>query len=141
MKKIMLLLLFVPLIGFSQDFGNYKVEEHKPEPKTGLVKNQWYKSSGGSFIQYFNQTPIGIKNAISEIKSILLSNKIKIEEPSLDSTYLSSIVKDFYDYEMLNISISNESSEVYQSWDIDRKSFLVLNLKKDSYYIMILSLN
>lgn len=142
MKKIILvLLLFVPIISFCQDFGNYKVENYKIAPDKGSLNNQWYIFKSGGFYKDFNKTPIGIKNAISDIKSILLVNKIKIEEPTLNTTYLSSIVKDLYDYEMLNISISNESSEVYQSWDIDRKQFLILTLKKDSYNIMILILN
>lgn len=142
MKKIIFILCFIPLIGFSQDFGNFKVEDFKKELEKGTVNNQWYEfKSGGGFYKYFNKTPIGIKNAISEIKTILLSNKLRIENPSMDSSYLSSLVKDIYDYEMLNITISNENSEITKTWDIERKQFLMLNLKSDKYSIVILKLD
>lgn len=138
MKKIILLLLFVSSFSYSQDFGIYKVENYKIFPKENAKNNQWYSFEEGKtfYIKYYNITPIGIKNAVSDINEILRVNSLKFDS-AFDSSFLSSIVKDIYDYEMLNITIGNESSEVKKSWYINRTETLTLLLKKDDYEISI----
>lgn len=138
MKKIILLLCFIPFIGFSQEFGIYKVDNPIIMPDKGVKNNQWYKfkNDNNFYIKYFNRTPIGIKNAIEEVKYILAENKLNFND-AIDKSFFSAIVTDIYDYEMLNISIADESSEVSKSWYIDRLNTLLLSFKKDEYQIMI----
>lgn len=142
MKKIILLLLFVPLIGFSQEFGNYKIEKALLyNNNTVFVSNQWYKDEEGKFcIKKYNKTPIGIKNAMSDVKTILYSNKVDFNSPFIDDTYLSSIVKNIEDYEILNIEIKSENSEVNKQWRISDYNYLVLRLKKEGYEINLFRL-
>ena len=140
MKKIVFALLLCASFGYAQDFGIYKVEDSKVEPIKGVLKNQWYSfKSGGGFFKTYTNTPIGIKKAISDIRFILGENKIKFDS-CLDSSFFSSVVKDIDDYEMLNITINNESSEVKKTWDINRKQFLMLVLEKGNYSVTILQI-
>ena len=143
MKKIILItLILISSITYSQEFGNYKVENAIIyNNNTKFNFNQWYKDKEGDFcLKYYSQTPIGIKTALSDVKSILFANKTNFENAIVDSSYLSSLVKDLNDYEMLNISISSESSEVYKNWRISENKYLTLTLKKDSYVINLLVL-
>jgi hypothetical protein len=137
MKKI-ILLLFVCSLGYAQEFGNYKVDNTKEMPDKGVLNNQWYKfkNDNNFYIKYFNMTPVGIKTAIEEVKYILSENNLDFKDAK-DNSFYSAIVKDIYDYEMLNISIASESSEVSKSWYLNRVNTLLLSLKKGEYQIMI----
>ena len=143
MKKIVLItLILISSIAYSQEFGNYKVEKAIIyNNNTKFNFNQWYKNTDGSFcLKHYSQTPIGIKNAVSDVKSILFANKTDFENTLVDSSFLSAIVKDIEDYEMLNITIGSESSEVYKNWRISEYRYLTLSLKKNSYEINLLAL-
>lgn len=139
---MLLICLLFSLNVFCQNFGDYKVEKATVySNNTKFINNEWYKNEDGSFyLKIYSKTPIGIKNAITDTNAILNRNKVSFDSTLADSTYLSSLVKDINDYEMLNISISSESSEVYKNWRISDYQYLTLSLKKDSYEINLLSL-
>jgi hypothetical protein len=144
MKKIILLLLvlLVYSFGYSQEFGKYKIENAITyNNNTLFATNKWYKNKEGSFcLKKYNQTPIGIKNAISDTKSILYSNDVKFSDPFIDDSFLSSIVTGIEDYEMLNITIKQESSVVSKQWRIPGSIYVALNLKNEKYEITVFKL-
>lgn len=139
MKKLFLLLLLVSSLGFSQSFCNYKFENVKEWPTPKSFKNyQWYSLTETSYIYSLNQTPIGIKKGVEHLEVILRKNHLDINNPSINKNFLSSIVKNIFDYELLNITVLDESSSVRMSWFCD-KSVISFTLEKESYSISVIN--
>jgi len=136
-KNLSLLLLFISLNCFSQTFGKYEIENYKVYNNNTLFESDvWYSSEDKNFcFKLFNKTPIGIKKLIEETEYILLKNSIDFNSTFIDKTFLSSVVKDIKDYEMLNISISQDSSIVEKQWRISPSTYLTIYISKDNYKI------
>ena len=140
MKKLFVLVVFSSFLGFSQEFCNYKLENVKEWPTPKTFKNQqWYSLSETSFAYALNQTPIGIKKGIEYLESILKANNLDIKNPNVNKNYLSSVVKNIYDYELLNITINDESSQVRMSWYCE-KGVISISLEKNNYSITVINL-
>ena len=136
MKKLILLLLFTTL-SFGQEFGVTKLNVigKKNELKEYQKINNWIDYDS-IYLKSFDTTPVGIKRAFSELKQILLENKIDFNKPFLNSSLLASYVKGFDDYENLNLSIKVGDSEVILTWLLGDKD-IIINLTKEVYFITI----
>ena len=140
MKKLLFLLLFVSYFSFSQEnkIGNYKFDYKKlPENKELKENEVWFELMKDAYVMNFSKSPIGIKRAIEKLKIVLENNNFDFKSPSIDKSYISDLVESIYDYEMLNISIQNESSEIKNIW-ANKEYLFVLTLSKDKYTIAIM---
>lgn len=138
MKKIILLLLLLGCTfnSFGQQIGKTKIEVEGQFDKVDLddFYNKWIESET-SYIINFKKNPIGIKNAVEKMKSILYYNNLSFTNPEINSNYLASYVKNIEDYESLDSSIYAGSSEVRMSWFVNDKA-LTLVLKDSHYWII-----
>jgi hypothetical protein len=137
MKKIILLLFLVTTSVFSQEtkqIGTYKLnyEKFKGKPSFGT----WYEMTEDTFVIKQNISTIGAKNCIELTEEILKALNVDFAKPLSNKTYLSSIVKNIHDYEILNLTIGTEDSVVEYIW-LSEKYVISLHLKKDLYTVAI----
>ena len=136
MKKIILLLL-VSSFGFAQGIGKTKITVDKTEknynPKTD---NELWVEFTTSYMMTFNQNSIGIKHAFEKVKGILLENNLDFNKPLVNNNYLSTAVRNLDDYELLNITVKDGSSEVRMIWEINGK-IIAISLSDKNYFITI----
>lgn len=138
MKKIILLFVFL-ISGFvySQNFGVTSIKVEKTESNVDVDKDlEVWVDLGNAYIMSFPKNAIGIKKLISLTKSILRENNLNFEKPSVDDSYISSVVDGIYDYEMLHISIKNGSSEIKKIWLLEKQLFGI-TLNDKSYFVLI----
>lgn len=107
-------------------------------------KNRWYKSTHGesiSHIQFFNQTPIGIKKAVELAQEICQENDFDFETPNKDKSYYASFVESINDFENLDLSIRTGGSIVEIVWHNQNNkgkfSILRLALREENYVVVI----
>lgn len=113
--------------------------------ETGKIQyNRWYKKNGSdviTYIQFFNNNPIGIKKALELTEDICLDNDLDYDNPAKDKSYLASYVESMSDFENLNLSISTGGSIIEKVWskrnDADKLSILRVILSEDSYAVAI----
>lgn len=140
MKKILLLFLFVSSLAFSQNetIGLYEFSYEKLPENNLLKKNEvWYQLMKDTYVMSFSKSPIGIKRAIEKMKIVLEKNQFEFKSPTIDKSYISDIVESIYDYEILNITIQNESSEIKNIW-ANKEYLFIITLDKDKYTISIM---
>ena len=109
-----------------------------------IQKNRWYKKTHDdkiTYIQFFNQTPIGIKKAVELVKEICQENDFDFENPTKDNSYFASYVKSIEDFENLNLSIKTGGSIVEIIWHTQNSNrkigLLRIALTEESYIIAI----
>lgn len=139
MKKLLFLLLLSSLSLFSQEtkeFGNFKIKYEKFKGKSNF--GTWYEMSEGTFVIKHNSTTVGVKSCIETTEEILKALNIDFLKPYQNKTFLSSIVKDIHDYEVLKLTINTEDSIVDYIW-VNEKYFVILKMDKDLYTVGIMS--
>lgn len=137
-KFLFLCFLLINCNLYSQAYGKTKIQSTIPKDKQILKYNQWYSNNDYTYsFKPFSQSAIGIKSALSEVRKILSDNNVNFDPPLVDESFLSSLVTGVDDYEMLNISIKNESSEVDKSWQISEFDYVILSLKIDGYKVSL----
>lgn len=140
MKKILLLFVFISSFAFSQKetIGFYEFTYEELPENNLLKKNEvWYQLMKDAYVMNFSKSPIGIKRAIEKMKIVLEKNQFDFKNPTIDKSYISDVVESIYDYEMLNITIHNESSEIKNIW-ANKEYLFIITLDKDKYTISIM---
>lgn len=137
MKKIILLLFLVSGVVNAQKIGKtvIKVEGVMGKIETEDSYGKWIEAPE-SYMMEFKTTTIGVKNAVETVKDILSENDVSFINPQLNKNFMASYVKNIYDYESLNTSISAGGSEIKMGWLVDG-NLLYLSLKEGLYVIII----
>lgn len=137
MKKIsVLILLFLFCSSYAQEFGATKINVEKKSSDYNEGDHEIWIDFSNSYIMTFKQNPVGIKKAFTILKRILSENDLNFETPSVDDVYLSSLVSSIYDYEILDLTIRQGSSEVKKIWELNGK-LIAISLIEKSYFITI----
>jgi hypothetical protein len=136
MNKIILLLLFVTNFTFAQKIGNADIiiEGNFTEVDLDNFYEKWIESNT-SYIMKFKINPIGVKHAFEKTKAILYKNNVPFSKTETNSNHLASYVDGLDDYEDINLSINDGSSEIRMSWFLGDQLFLIY-LKEGSYILM-----
>jgi hypothetical protein len=139
MKKIMLLLLFIPMIGFSQLIKTKEIIEAKKPTKDNIEQNEVWLNMYDAFYRIrFEQNPVGVKHLFETLKSVLEVNKLDINNPFLDKSLLASYAKNTDDYGTLNTSIIAGDAEIEKYWigNNETTGRIIITLNKKEYSIL-----
>lgn len=131
----------LPKVGTTQ-------EKATTDMVSGVSNENWYKvSSGGNtaFGMIFRNTPVGVKHAFE--KYYELRKQYETDECT-DNSMISSIATKedkSYDYEMLSLTITSESSEIKFDCKIDdtniRRLRFVSSGGKGAFLMILLIVN
>lgn len=123
---ILFVLLLLSIKSFSQ-LSLPKVSTTKTKAvedlSNGITNESWYESKDDNgFITYeklFKGTPVGVRHALSEYEELIKEYNCK---NCIDKSLYSSLIMDgkgSIDFEMLSISLKNESSEILKFCQIN----------------------
>jgi hypothetical protein len=136
MKKILFIFLITTSM-FGQEFGVTKINvERKMTNYNPDKDNEIWIDFTTAYMMTFKQNPIGIKKAFSTLKTILSDNNLSFDLPTVEDSFLSAAVTDLQDFEMLDITIRQGSSEVRKIWELNGK-IIAISLIEKSYFITI----
>ena len=133
MKKIFTAFaLFLVTISFAQSTAYNSNKKLGKVNVTGEwfnqgVKEDWYKMSTST---------VSYVKVYREVKEALDFYGLQFDKPFSDESIISSICKSVEDFEMMNLTISTESSEVKMSW-INNKVVIVWYCTTDNYGMLI----
>ncbi len=137
MKKIALLVLLIPVIGFSQlKYPSETITAKKVTKENYDEKEVWLDYSFGYIIK-FEQTPVGLKHLFEKAKSVLEYNNFEFNKPSKDDSLLASYSKDLSNYQSLNTALLVGDSEIDMLWNNDTSSYISIDLNDKDYKIVI----
>lgn len=137
MKKIMLLLLFVPMIGFCQLILPAEARDAKMVNNINIDQTEvWLNILDKMKKIKFEQNPIGVKHSFEVLKPLLSLNNAS-EKPTLDESFYASYAKDLKNYETINLSVMSGDAEIKMSWLVNDKNIILFNLSKNGYFIIV----
>lgn len=139
MKKIMFLLLFVPVIGLSQVI--MPKEAISAVPVNGLnldKKDVWLNILDQMKVIQFEQTPVGIKHLFDVLNPLLALNNLKSNKPTDDKSLYASYAKDIRDYENINLSVMAGDAEIELQWFIEPRNIIIVKITKKEYKISVM---
>lgn len=138
MKKIILLLCFVPFIGFGQLLKTKELSEAVPANGTNYKDvGIWLNKLNMYSTKEFERTPVGIKHLIEELDELLKLNKLDINQPDSDKSLYAIYAKDIHEYGSLNTSLLASDAEIDMSWLILPKNLIKVELNKNQYIIIV----
>jgi hypothetical protein len=126
-------------VSVPQNTTNFKFAYEKWYKEINYINKKKYIT----YTKMFDDTPIGIKNALKLVRQICQKNNLNFEDPIIDDSYLSSLVNGLDDYEKLDLTISYGYSEISKKWykmqENNVKSILLLSLLKGGRVVMIIN--
>lgn len=108
--------LFLATISFAQSTAYHS---DKKLSKT-TVAGKWFNSGAKKDMLIVSPiSPVGYAKAYREVKKALDFYGLQFDEPDLDESVISSLCKSVEDFEMMNLTISTENSEIKKIWKSD----------------------
>ena len=138
MKKIMLLLLLVPFIGFSQLVKTSELKNAIPANGENFKEvGVWLNALNMYSSKAYEKTPVGIKHLFEDLDELLTLNSLDVNKPDSDKSLYASYAKDIRDYGIINTSILAEDAEIEMSWLVEPKNLIKIQLNKKEYLIIV----
>lgn len=137
MKKIILLLLFVPVIGFSQLIYTDEIKNAPISTPENFQDKEVWRDWKIIYTMKFEKTPIGVKHLFEITSDLLKLNNFEFDKPDRDKTYLASYSKDINDYETLNAALKLGDSEIDRKWSKGIGKYISIILNKSEYIISV----
>ena len=137
MKNIMKLLitiftLFLATITFSQS------TDYHSDKKLGkkIVEGKWFNSGVKEDGLIMYPSPVAYAKVYRELKKALDFYDLQFDSPINNESVISSLCKSVEDFEIMDLTISTNSSEINMVW---KNSFAVIVwiCKKDAYALTI----
>lgn len=107
--------------------------------KNGIEYNKlyvWNKDDGSrSFFYVFDQTPYGIKSALTKLELILSTNGVDMMYPDEDNSFKGKDVEYITDYVNMNESLISGNSyinfvylldELYVDFDLNQRTYVII---------------
>lgn len=107
--------LFLVTISFSQSTAYHSGEKLGKVAVTG----KWFNSGVKQDMLIVSSSTVGYAKLYREVKKALDFYGLQFDETALDESVISSLCKSVEDFEMMNLTISTESSEIKKFWDSD----------------------
>ena len=106
---------FLVTISFAQSTAYHSGD------KLGKValSGKWFNSGVKQDMLIVSSSTVGYAKVYREVRKALDFYGLQFDEPALDESVISSICKSVEDFEMMNLTISTESSEIKKFWDSD----------------------
>jgi hypothetical protein len=106
---------FLVTISFAQSTA------YNSDDKLGKVvlTGKWFNSGVKQDMLIASSSTVGYAKVYRELKKALDFYGLQFDEPALDESVISSLCKSLEDFEMMNLTIRTESSEIKKFWDSD----------------------
>jgi hypothetical protein len=134
MKKLLLLLLFVPIVAFSQKIKIYPLDKVEVAAEKNVLDYEKWLTVQDWYVMRFQLNPVGVKHLFEKFNEIAKLNNIDVEKPYLDKSFLPSYAQDLYNYGNVNTAIQSQDGEIDKTWFVG-KSYVKIKLTKDDYQI------
>lgn len=83
------------------------------------VAGKWFNNGVKHDMLMMSPSTVSYAKVYREVKKALDFYGLQFDEPIVDESIISSICKSVEDFEMMNLTISTESSEIKKFWDSD----------------------
>ena len=107
--------LFLVTISFAQSTAYHSADKLGKADVTG----KWFNSGVKQDMLIMTPSTVSYAKVYREVKKALDFYGLQFDEPVVDESIISSICKSVEDFEMMNLTISTESSEIKRLWDSD----------------------
>lgn len=124
--------LFLVTITFAQSTDYHSGDKLGKKAITG----QWFISGVKQDMLVMNPSTVAYAKVYRELKKALDFYDLKFDEPVKDESVISSLCKSVEDFEMMDLTIKTNSSEISMTWKND---FVIISwiCKVDAYGIGI----
>ncbi len=135
MKKLYTAIaLFLVTISFAQSTAYHS---DKKLSKT-TVAGKWFNSGAKQdMLIMIPINTVSFAKVYRELKKALDFYGLQFDEPSKDESVISSLCKSVEDFEMMDLTIKTNSSEISMSWDSDLV-LIAWNCTTEAYTLQIL---
>ena len=126
MRKLLLFLLVIPVISFSQVKLRSEILMAKKTDAENFQNKEVWLDWDISYIMKFEQNPVGIKHLIEKVKIVLKDNELNFDKPYIEN------------FQNLNTSILAGDSEIKKTWiPTTGRNYIVIRLNKEKYELSI----
>lgn len=123
---------FLFTITFAQSTAYHSDIKLGKKPITG----QWYNSGVNEDMLIMNPSPVAYAKVYREVKKALDFYALEFDKPIKDESVISSLCTSVEDFEMMDLTIGSEKSEIKMVWKSDLVVIMWL-CTKDSYGLVI----
>lgn len=142
-KTLLLFILSISLIVNAQDLSSIPTCENCVESDY-IEKNVWQCGThNGKIIRSysFSDGVYRLNNALEILITILRDNNLDFSDPHYNNTYLNSIIDNWSDYYMLDLTIKTGSSYVTRLWEIvseTKRTSIFFKMNEEERVIVIM---